>query len=88
MWWGYSTGGHGLYAADIGSYQQWEIDEVSHLLTPTTPHIAVLSGRFDTTAPRRFQNTRGCDSELVVRRDARLGPLPSRREPRTVRWLP
>lgn len=51
VWWGYSSGGHGLYAADIDSYQQWDIDTVADLLEPSSPHIAVLSGRFDTTVP-------------------------------------
>lgn len=49
VWWGYSSGGHGLYASDIDSYQLWDIDSVAHLLTETSPHIAVLSGRYDTT---------------------------------------
>lgn len=51
VWWGYSSGGHGLYAADIASYQQWDIDDVLHLLNVSSPHIAILSGRFDTTVP-------------------------------------
>lgn len=49
VWWGYSSGGHGLYAADINSYQQWDIDSVAHLLGHDSPHIALLSGRYDTT---------------------------------------
>lgn len=51
VWWGYSSGGYGLYAADIRSYQLWDIDEVRHLLNSSSPHIAVLNGRFDTTVP-------------------------------------
>ncbi|MGX1934152.1 alpha/beta fold hydrolase [Microbacterium resistens] len=51
VWWGYSSGGSGLYAADIDSYQQWDLDEVADLLTAASPHIAVLSGRYDTTVP-------------------------------------
>lgn len=49
VWWGYSSGGHGLYAADIDSYQQWDVDVVAEMLTAQSPHIAVLSGRYDTT---------------------------------------
>ena len=51
VWWGYSSGGHGLYVSDIRSYQQWDIDDVLHLLNASSPHIAVLSGEFDTTVP-------------------------------------
>ncbi|MEQ6896153.1 alpha/beta hydrolase [Microbacterium sp. KR10-403] len=51
VWWGYSSGGAGLYSADIASYEQWEFDEVRPLLSESTPHIAVLSGAFDTTVP-------------------------------------
>lgn len=49
VWWGYSSGGHGLYAADIESYQLWDVDSVRNLLGSSSPHIAVLSGRYDTT---------------------------------------
>ena len=49
VWWGYSSGGAGLYAADIDSYLAWDFDEIAHLLTPASPHIAVLSGSYDTT---------------------------------------
>ncbi|PRB17179.1 alpha/beta fold hydrolase [Microbacterium sp. MYb62] len=49
VWWGYSSGGHGLYAADIDSYLQWDFDAVADLLTPASPHIAVLSGSYDTS---------------------------------------
>jgi len=49
VWWGYSSGGHGLYAADIDSYLQWDFDDVADLLTPASPHIAVLSGSYDTS---------------------------------------
>ncbi|MEU4016966.1 alpha/beta hydrolase [Microbacterium sp. NPDC028030] len=51
VWWGYSSGGHGLYAADIDSYQQWRFEEVAALLTSASPHIAVLSGSYDTSVP-------------------------------------
>lgn len=51
VWWGYSSGGRGAYAADIDSYQQWDYDEIAHLLNDSSPHIAVLSGRFDTSVP-------------------------------------
>lgn len=51
VWWGYSSGGYGLYAADIRSYQLWDINNVLHLLNSSSPHIAILSGRFDTTVP-------------------------------------
>lgn len=51
VWWGYSSGGYGLYAADIDSYLSWDLDAVQHLLTESTPHIAVLSGAFDTSVP-------------------------------------
>lgn len=51
VWWGYSSGGYGLYAADIASYLQWDFAEVSDLLSESSPHIAVLSGRFDTSVP-------------------------------------
>ncbi|WP_231444593.1 alpha/beta fold hydrolase [Brevibacterium zhoupengii] len=51
VWWGYSSGGHGLYVADIESYQQWDVDPVRNLLRPSSPHIAVLSGSYDTTVP-------------------------------------
>lgn len=49
VWWGYSSGGHGLYAADIDSYQKWNFKYVSKKLTPKSPHIAVLSGAYDTS---------------------------------------
>ena len=51
VWWGYSRGGYGAYDADITGYQQWDLAEVEHLLTPETPHIAVLSGAYDTSVP-------------------------------------
>lgn len=51
VWWGYSSGGYGTYAADIDSYLQWNLDEVQHGLTARSPHIAVLSGSFDTSVP-------------------------------------
>lgn len=51
VWWGYSSGGFGLYAADIASYLTWDFDTVERLLTPDSPHIAVLSGVFDTSVP-------------------------------------
>ena len=49
VWWGYSSGGHGLYAADIRSYQQWDFEAIADLLTASSPHIAVLSGSYDTS---------------------------------------
>lgn len=51
VWWGYSSGGYGAYDADITGYQRWDLAEVEHLLTPETPHIAVLSGAYDTSVP-------------------------------------
>lgn len=51
VWWGYSSGGFGLYAADIDSYLSWDVALVEHLLTPESPHIAVMSGSFDTSVP-------------------------------------
>ncbi|WP_040167448.1 alpha/beta fold hydrolase [Microbacterium gorillae] len=51
VWWGYSSAGQGLYAADIDSYQQWDLGAVEQLLTTDSPHIAVLSGSYDTTVP-------------------------------------
>lgn len=49
VWWGYSSGGHGLYAADIDSYQQWRFDAVAAGLTAVSPHVALLSGSYDTS---------------------------------------
>lgn len=49
VWWGYSSGGFGLYAADIDSYLRWDFNQIADRLSPTTPHIAVLSGAYDTT---------------------------------------
>lgn len=49
VWWGYSSGGHGLYASDIDSYQKWNFDTISKKLTSKSPHIAVLSGAYDTS---------------------------------------
>ncbi|WP_347756135.1 alpha/beta hydrolase [Agrococcus sp. ProA11] len=51
VWWGYSAGGYGAYDADITGYQRWDLAEVEHLLTEESPHIAVLSGAFDTSVP-------------------------------------
>ncbi|MER7796295.1 alpha/beta hydrolase [Microbacterium sp. NPDC096154] len=51
VWWGYSSGGFGLYGADIDSYLQWDFAEVAGGLTPSSPHVAVLSGSYDTTVP-------------------------------------
>ncbi|WP_148058668.1 alpha/beta fold hydrolase [Agrococcus jenensis] len=51
VWWGYSSGGYGAYDADIAGYQQWDLAEVEHLLTLDSPHIAVLSGAYDTSVP-------------------------------------
>ena len=51
VWWGYSSGGFGTYAADIASYQQWNFTEVEPLLSEHSPHIALLSGSFDTSVP-------------------------------------
>lgn len=61
VWWGYSSGGFGVYAADIDSYLSWNFNEVEHLLTPASPHIAVLSGSFDTSVPSE------CSRELAQR---------------------
>ncbi|GEK79544.1 alpha/beta fold hydrolase [Agrococcus baldri] len=49
VWWGYSSGGYGAYDADIAGYQQWDLTEVEALLHPDSPHIAVLSGAYDTS---------------------------------------
>lgn len=51
VWWGYSSGAYGVYDADITGYQQWDLAEVEHLLTAESPHIAVLSGAYDTSVP-------------------------------------
>lgn len=51
VWWGYSSGGYGLYSADIASYSQWDFALVEDRLTQASPHIAVLSGEFDTSVP-------------------------------------
>ncbi|SDR84713.1 alpha/beta fold hydrolase [Agrococcus carbonis] len=51
VWWGYSSGAFGVYEADIAGYEQWDLDEVVHLLDADSPHIAVLSGAFDTSVP-------------------------------------
>lgn len=51
VWWGYSSGGFGTYAADIASYLSWDLSKVEHSLTAQSPHIAVLSGVFDTSVP-------------------------------------
>jgi pimeloyl-ACP methyl ester carboxylesterase len=51
VWWAYSSGAYGVYDADIAGYQQWDLGEVEHLLTPESPHVAVLSGAFDTSVP-------------------------------------
>lgn len=51
VWWGYSSGGFGLYAADIASYLSWDFETVESLLTTDSPHVAVLSGAFDTSVP-------------------------------------
>lgn len=51
VWWGYSSGGFGLYAADIASYLSWDLRTVEDLLVADSPHIAVLSGAFDTSVP-------------------------------------
>jgi pimeloyl-ACP methyl ester carboxylesterase len=51
VWWGYSSGGYGLYAADIDSYSRWDFALVEDQLTSDSPHIAVLSGAFDTSVP-------------------------------------
>ncbi len=51
VWWGYSSGGYGAYDADITGYQQWDLAEVEHLLLRSSPHVAVLSGAFDTSVP-------------------------------------
>ena len=49
--WGYSSGASGVYAADIDGYQQWDFDDIADLLTAESPHIAVLSGVYDTSVP-------------------------------------
>lgn len=51
VWWDYSSGGHGLYASDIDSYELWDFDSISDLLDEDSPHIAILSGCFDTSVP-------------------------------------
>lgn len=51
VWWGYSAGGYGAYDADIQGYQCWDLADVEHLLTTDSPHIAVLSGAYDTSVP-------------------------------------
>ncbi|MBO2989155.1 alpha/beta fold hydrolase [Leucobacter tardus] len=51
VWWGYSSGGFGLYAADIDSYLSWDFEHIEQSLTSESPHIAVLSGAFDTSVP-------------------------------------
>lgn len=51
VWWGYSSGGFGVYAADIDSYLSWDFASIAQSLTAASPHIAVLSGVFDTSVP-------------------------------------
>lgn len=51
VWWGYSAGAYGVYDADITGYQQWDVGTIEHLLTLESPHIAILSGEFDTSVP-------------------------------------
>jgi pimeloyl-ACP methyl ester carboxylesterase len=51
VWWGYAQGGPGIYTADITSYQEWDFFEIAHLLTRDSPHIAFLSGAYDTSVP-------------------------------------
>ncbi|UOQ55873.1 alpha/beta hydrolase [Leucobacter allii] len=51
VWWGYSSGGFGLYAADIDSYLAWNLADVELGLSQGSPHIAVLSGAYDTSVP-------------------------------------
>ncbi len=52
VWWGYSQGGFGAYDADLGYYSQsWDIDNVRHLLSGSSPHIVVMSGAYDTSVP-------------------------------------
>lgn len=82
VWWGYSAGGYGVYDADITGYQQWDLAEVEALLTARSPHIAVLSGAFDTSVPpaaSRALAERIPNSSFVVMPD--LGHFPHAENP-------
>lgn len=82
VWWGYSSGGHGLYAADIDSYQQWDIDDVADLLTEDSAHIAILSGRFDTTVtPEVSQELEESIPNSSFREMPELGHFPHAENP-------
>jgi pimeloyl-ACP methyl ester carboxylesterase len=52
VWWGYSQGGFGAYDGDIAYYTgHWDIDHVRERLSEASPHIALLSGAYDTSVP-------------------------------------
>lgn len=83
VWWGYSSGGYGLYAADIISYAQWDIALVEDLLTLDSPHIAVLSGEFDTSvSPERSRELAQRIPNSSFRKMMGLGHFPHAENPR------
>jgi len=52
VWWGYSQGGFGTYDADILYYTTgWDVENVRDLLSPSSPHVVVMSGAYDTSVP-------------------------------------
>ena len=82
VWWGYSSGAHGVYIGDIDGYQQWRFDEVADLLTPQSPHIAVLTGVFDTSVPpERSEELASRIPNSSFQRMDRLGHFPHAENP-------
>lgn len=52
VWWGYSQGGWGVYERDITYYsEEWDIDNVAHLLGTHTPPVVLMNGQYDYSVP-------------------------------------
>ena len=82
VWWGYSSGAHGVYIGDIDGYQQWDFAAVSAGLTSSSPHIAVLSGVYDTSVPpERSEELAASIPNASFERMPRLGHFPHAENP-------
>ncbi|WP_293696079.1 alpha/beta hydrolase [uncultured Agrococcus sp.] len=82
VWWGYSSGAHGVYIGDIEGYQQWDFTAVSAKFTPSSPHIAVLSGVYDTSVPpERSEELAASIPNASFERMPQLGHFPHAENP-------
>lgn len=83
VWWGYSLGGYGVYERDIDYYStDWDIDNIAHLFTDTTPPTVLLNGVYDYSVPP--EQTRELAARIprsIYREMSELGHFPHAENP-------